>query len=63
LEKTTVNFLTDFEKDLWNKVKRKLNPFDTTLKDLVRDLIRVFVGDLDEVNPQLVKELKRILEG
>lgn len=60
-EKDTTRFLAEFDNKLWGRFQAKLNPFDSTQKDLVRDLIKIFVGDLEEVNPELIEEIKKVL--
>jgi len=61
-EKETTRFLAEFDNELWSKFREKMSPFGSFQKDIVRDLIKIFVGDLEEVNPKLIEELRNILE-
>jgi len=60
-EKDTINFLAEFDRELWNKFKDKHTPYGDTLKGIVRDLIKVFLGDLEGVNEELKRELRMVL--
>ena len=61
-EKDTTRFLAEFDNELWGKFKEKVNPFGYSLKDLVRDLIKIFVGDLEGINPEPIEEIRKVLE-
>lgn len=61
-EKDTTRFLAEFDNKLWGRFQAKLNPFDSTQKDLVRDLIKIFVGDLEGISPKLIEEMREVLE-
>jgi len=57
--KNTVNFLAEFDKELWSNFKDKMYPFGYSIKDLVRDLIKIFIGDLDGVKKELIEEIRK----
>jgi len=61
-EKETTRFLAEFDNELWRRFKEKLNPFGDSQKSLVRDLIKIFVGDLKGVNTELIEEMRKVLE-
>jgi len=58
----TVSFLGKFDEELWTKFKNKLYPYGYSLKDVVEDLIKVFVGESDKANPEVLKELQKEIE-
>jgi hypothetical protein len=60
--KEQVNFLAKFDQELWDKFQKKLSPYGESLKGTITDLVRIFVGDLERANKEVIKELKRILE-
>lgn len=62
-EKEYVNFLAQFDKELWTKFQDKLSPYGESIKGVVTDLIKIFVGDLETVNEKVLEDLKKILGG
>lgn len=60
-EKDTTRFLAEFDNELWGRFKEKVNPFGSSQKNIVRDLIKIFVGDLKGINPELIKEIRKVL--
>lgn len=58
----TVSFLAKFDEELWRKFKDKLYPFKYSLKNVIGDFIKIFVGEIEEANPDVVDELRKQLE-
>jgi len=58
----TISFLAKFDKRLWKKFKAKLYPFEYSLKNVIGDFIKIFVGEIEEANPKVVDELRKQLE-
>jgi len=63
MDEETVNFLAKFDKELWDEFKNKLYPYGYSLKDVVRDLIKIFIGKGNEVDKRILEEVrKQIME-
>ena len=57
----TISFLGKFDEELWTKFKDKLYPYKYSLKNVIGDFIKIFVGDIEEANPMVVDELRKQL--
>ena len=61
-DEKTISFLGKFDERLWKKFKEKLYPYDYSLKNVIGDFIKVFVGEIEQANSDVVDELRKQLE-